>query len=1271
MLQGRMYLRRLEVEEPQLHLILGADGRLNLPHPRVPGPHRSALQTIMDLAVRHFDLRGGRFEVEGRGRTAFAAKGEHLRTKVAYDPKGARYQGSVGAEPVAVQWGERALIPAAVKLLFAVERNRIHVPAASVASGKSSVELSGEFGSLTAGQGVFQYKAQTDLGQVGQILHESALETGDVRAAGQVRIAGWASIAADGTLEATQMGVRLKDFRLAGGRVGSSFVADLDRIEWRDIHLTGTAVTSINRLVNRFPVAGRVKGAVLREGVLSCSGITAEALNGLFTGRAEFPNLRRARLEGIIRGFDAQRLLSLVSRQAAPWDGSVAGALRIDASLADSRDASVDARMTISPALSGPAVSGTVAVHYDARPDTLDFGHSVVSLPHTQVNFSGILGRQLQLHVESRNLGDLTPGLDLVLSNPPKDLPIELRNGKADFDGTIHGPLAGPSVEGRVTLANFSAWGNTFDSFRATVAITPSAATVSDAALTRQSAQLQASGAIALAEWRPVSSSAVSASVSVKNAPIADILAAAGAQKIEVSGALGLTGRVWGTYGDPRAEAQLNLVKGLLYGEPYDSVTAVINYAGETAQVSHARLTAGSKQITAEVSYRHAPGNLGNGRARFEAASNQMALEQFQTITKQRPGLGGTIRFRASGEVEAPAGAPIFRIRELNGEVSARGLRLEDQQFGDVRLAAESKGATLSGTMDWNFAGAAIHGSGQGQLSGDNSGSGEITFRDVDILRVQQALGFTQGQFRAAGSLEGTLVLSGPVLQPELWKGVLRITRLQVGPAPHAELVVGQRDLTLANAGPIMAALDRRVVKVESARLVGRATDLSLAGTVSLGQRSPLDLKLTGRIDLTALHDYDTDIISSGTVRTEATIRGPFERPLVNGRLEVKDAAVNVTGLPNALANGNGVILFNGNAATIQSLTWETGGGKITLTGFAGYATREAVFRLQANASQVRVRYPEGVSTVADAKLTWTGTTTSNMVTGSVTVLHSGFNPRTDLSAMLALSTQPVRTPSARTGFLAGTHFDVAIETSPSLTVESSLTQDVLMEGNLRLRGTFSNPALLGRVNIVQGELIFFGTKYRIDQGSISFFNPVRVEPVVSLDLQTKARGIDVILNISGPLGKLALTPRSDPPLPFNEIVSLLATGRAPTATNVPALGAQSVTASRTWQQMGASALLTEAVANPVAGRLQRFFGITRLRIDPSMTGVEFNPQARLTLEQSITPNITFTYMTNITQSNPLVVQIEWALNPRWSLVAVRDENAMFGIDFFFKKRFR
>jgi len=121
--------------------------------------------------------------------------------------------------------------------------------------------------------------------------------------------------------------------------------------------------------------------------------------------------------------------------------------------------------------------------------------------------------------------------------------------------------------------------------------------------------------------------------------------------------------------------------------------------------------------------------------------------------------------------------------------------------------------------------------------------------------------------------------------------------------------------------------------------------------------------------------------------------------------------------------------------------------------------------------------------------------------------------------------------------------FDVRVQTAPDISFESSLAQDIQVEGNLRLQGSPYNPVLLGRLNITQGEINFFGTRYIIHQGSLTFANPVKLEPVLNVDLTTRVQGIDVTLTISGPVNKLNITPRSDPPMSYSDVLALLATG--------------------------------------------------------------------------------------------------------------------------------
>jgi translocation and assembly module TamB len=246
--------------------------------------------------------------------------------------------------------------------------------------------------------------------------------------------------------------------------------------------------------------------------------------------------------------------------------------------------------------------------------------------------------------------------------------------------------------------------------------------------------------------------------------------------------------------------------------------------------------------------------------------------------------------------------------------------------------------------------------------------------------------------------------------------------------------------------------------------------------------------------------------------------------------------------------------------------------------------------------------------------------------------------------------------------------FDVRVETVANLQFQTSLTSDLQAEADLRLRGSVSNPVVLGRIVISQGEIQFFGNKYEIIRGEIGFFNPVRIEPVLDLDVETRVRGVVVNINFTGPLTKLNVSYRSDPPFQSTDIVALLAIGRAPGSNS--SLASSQTVMNQTFLGSGGNSLLGQAVAAPISSRLQRFFGVSRLKIDPTLTGLSAVPQARLTIEQQVSRNVTMTYVTNLSQANQQIMRLEWNINRNWSVVAVREENGVFGVDFFFKKRF-
>ena len=1253
-------IQSLEVSDPRVYLIIASDGRTNVPEPRVKG-NGSTMATILDAAIGRFNLERGLAEVEDHETIPFSARGENLSVNLAYDVRGPRYTGSIAISPLHLGYDDYGPEPFQVNVTLALERNRISVSAGKLASAGILVDFSGAIEDLGAPHAGFQYNARAPLTEIRRIFRVPELRQGAAVVEGKGDWNPAAGISLSGTLHASDVEYRDSTVRLAGFRAVGGVAVSSKGVEATNLAISGKYVSE--RGSER--IEGRIGEIALRQKNLDLRGIALTLLNGSFQGEATVRNLDRYTVDGTISGLDTRRAAALYVTSALPWDALVFGPVTVTGSLRRPPELRAAGTLTVGPAPGSDPVSGQINAVYEARGGgNLDLGRSTINLPHTRADFSGSIGHELRVQAESYSLDDVLP----ALGSSASALPFQLKKGGVLFDGKVTGDLANPRIAGHVRATGFAYEDQAVDSFEADVQASAEYLRVQNAVASRGSMRARLQGSVGLSGWKTTDASPISASVNLADVSAAEILAAARATNVPLTGTIIGAVQANGTLAKISVQGEVAAVKGAWQEEPFDRFSARFTYSAESLDISAGQLTAGSKEIKLSANYHHRQEHYGEGRLRFQVATNAMPVEQIHWVAQLRPDVKGIVQLTAAGDVEfTPSAKTPYRIQDLHADLTTKGIELEKQPVGDAHLTANSQGGVLRTHLDSTIAGSAVRGDGEWRLEGDYPGSATIQFAKLDLARLKDWLTPGEEVSNFTGSAEGELHLEVAAERPQSLKAELRIRQFLITASPIAG--ISAPPPAIRNSGDIVFRYSNSIVVPVSAHFIGPGTDLQLTGRIQPDQKTPLDLRAEGRLDLGFLHDFFPDFIASGGVSISAGMRGTFADPQLSGRMEFQKASFNIADVPNGIANATGVIAFNKDRASIQQFEGETGGGKIQLTGFVGYGGGQtSVFRLHARATEVRVRYPEGVSTVVNANLNLTGTSDSSMLSGSVTVMRTGINLQSDFSSILAKSAEPVRTPSARTGLLGGMGFDVQIDTSPDLQVQSTLAEDVQVEANLRLRGTATNPAVLGRINITQGKVVFFGTKFTLNQGSIAFYNPVRIEPILDVDLETKARGIDVILTVSGPLNKLTLTPRSDPPLQFSEIVALLATGRTPMSD--PSLWSQQSN-SQTWSQMGASALLGSAIANPVAGRLQRFFGVSKLRIDPTITGVENNPQARVTLEQQITPSLTFTYITNVTSSNPQVIRIEWAFARQWSAVALREENGIFGMDFYYKRRFK
>jgi translocation and assembly module TamB len=242
---------------------------------------------------------------------------------------------------------------------------------------------------------------------------------------------------------------------------------------------------------------------------------------------------------------------------------------------------------------------------------------------------------------------------------------------------------------------------------------------------------------------------------------------------------------------------------------------------------------------------------------------------------------------------------------------------------------------------------------------------------------------------------------------------------------------------------------------------------------------------------------------------------------------------------------------------------------------------------------------------------------------------------------------------------------DVHITSSPQLNFQNAYAK---LAGNvdLRLRGTIASPSLLGRISITEGSSIIAGTRYELQRGDIYFTNPVRIQPLIDLTATARVEDYDITLSLHGTPDKLAVSYRSDPPLPEADVVALLALGRT---GNQQRLYTQQQEAAGT--SPATDALLGGALNATVSSRVQRLFGAGSVKVDPNYLGVLGNSTSRIIVEEQLGTNVTLTYATDVDTTGQQLIQADVAVNRHITLQLARDESGVFSVVIKATRRFK
>ena len=367
-----------------------------------------------------------------------------------------------------------------------------------------------------------------------------------------------------------------------------------------------------------------------------------------------------------------------------------------------------------------------------------------------------------------------------------------------------------------------------------------------------------------------------------------------------------------------------------------------------------------------------------------------------------------------------------------------------------------------------------------------------------------------------------------------------------------------------------------------------------------------------------------------GTAAIDLRVAGTVEKPVLSGSaaIDLKGARMADPAVP-ALGAFRARLGFANDTLTLSTFDGELGGGTFKLGGTVRMPKlTEPVFALHLLAKEVLLKRDDSITIRADSDVKLTGPLKAATLDGTLYVTQSRFFKEIDILPIALPGAKPKPTPravqrgSVTVSFpkapLRDWKFNLAIKTRPK---DPFLLRGNLANGaaaiDLKLGGTGLAPWLEGSVRIEQFKATLPFSTLTSTRGFVYFTKDAPFQASLDLSADSQIRDYLIHVYIYGRATDPQVQLNSEPPLPYADIVSLLAAG-----TTVGELGGSAdVLASRAamlavqqlYRKVFRRKAAPVAATTEDAGRFMDRFQVELGALDNRTGGQQVNTRFRMT----------------------------------------------------------
>ena len=1205
-LRRQLHLRKLLIDHPVVHISTGSGSASNLAEP-TSNPS-GGVETIFDLAVEECLVEDGIIYVNDT-HAQLAGEVHNLQLRTEFNPALNSYRGLLRYSPGKIQYRDYLPVLHELETTFVMTRRNFTLEKFTLTVDKSRFFAHGSLENFDSPDVTAVYEAQLSADDLAHMLRNNLLTSGIAKVTGSL-----------------------------------SYRSHADRSLFENVALAGDISSSALKF--RLPAATtevrEVKATYkLANGSLEVHDLSAQALGGSLKADLIIHDLRgvsEAALQSRVREISFAQLQSIAQQSWGP-EAHLSGKISADADATWNHafaNLVVQADVSVKGTIGHSPLTGALHSRYAANRQ-FELRNSYIRTPETALTLDGKVGShsQLDIALHSSDLHEL----ELLAANigaaltgkPPRNFDL---HGSGSLTGSVTGFVTAPRLQGKLELRSPEVAGTSWKLLRSDIDIGPSMFRLRHAALeAAKEGKINFDLYIGLNDWVYSSANPLQAEISASQIALADVLRLADLP-YPVSGALSGKASLTGSGRRPLGHGEFSIADGKIFSESIESLN--LGFQADEKSV-HSSLVVRLPAGVAHVELTLDP-ETSTYQANMQADS--IRLEQLNTLQQRNLPIRGAVSLRASGQgvIASPEAKATLKVSEL---------QFEQQPIPELILEASIHKGLAEILLNSTSALTPVQGHGVIEIRPPYVAD---LYLDASRFSFAPLLAIYAHAYSTAIRAETELhaSLRGPLQNPGQLEGHAKIEGL----------TVSYREFHLDAPKPIRVNYQSGILALEPASIQGTGIDLRVEATIPLNDRRKTEYLLQGTVDLGIAQMIQPDLTCTGQMQFDLDSRKHIPGSDFYGELRIKDGGLHTPAFPLGLDKTNGILNVGQRRIEIKRFEGQSGGGTVTARG--GLTLRPSLqVDLGVTGKNIRLRYPEGVRVILDSNLTLAGDQQEAKLSGNVEVQRLSLTPDFDLDNLIRQFSEQELSGSP-SELARHVHLEVALESASEIDVVST---QVSLQGNanLRVAGTLAEPVILGRANLMGGDLFLGGNRYVMQNGAIDFVNPLRTEPLLNVRAKTKINQYVINLNIEGPADRLNVTFTSEPPLSPLDIINLLAFGNTSEASGGDPL---------TTGAMGAQSALVQGLGNAVSNRVQRFAGLSYFSVNPALGSSNQNTGARVVIQHRVTSNLVVTYSADVTSTQDQAMQLEYRFNSRWSVSGVRDQNGGFGATVSFHRIF-